>query len=140
MKETSESAYERICRDLLSVSEPVLQWKWDARFDAVLTEFTLDNQEIIQSILENHLPHVWDKSSLDQAPASVQKISTRFGGLMSRQLFFTSAQDADFTILCAWWPWGDGNTISIRLALSYAEPNDSQKSQMIQLSKSCFNL
>ncbi len=35
---------------------------------------------------------------------------------MPGQLMFTSEPDRDILLCFAWWPWGNGSTISIRVA------------------------
>ena len=40
---------------------------------------------------------------------------------MAGQLLLTSAPSDGVGIYCAWWPWGNGKTISIRLGVFHEE-------------------
>lgn len=67
-------------------------------------------------------------------------INSNLGGLMSGQLLFTSDPNQDAFIFCAWWPWGDGKTISIRVVPSYEKLLDSEKTKQTQLFKDWFGI
>ena len=110
------SDLEKISRKLLSASRGVLSWKWDHRFEAFLAEFSVDKRDEFRSILERDFSNVWDSSNIREAPDIVKMCSNRFGGLRSGQLLFTTDPSQDVFICGAWWPWGDGRTISLRIA------------------------
>jgi len=111
-----KSDLEKISRKLLSASRGVLSWKWDHRFEAFLAEFSVDKRDEFRSILERDFSNVWDSSNIREAPDIVKMCSNRFGGLRSGQLLFTTGPSQDVFICGAWWPWGDGRTISLRIA------------------------
>ena len=111
-----KSDLEKISRKLLSASRGVLSWKWDHRFEAFLAEFSADKRDEFRSILERDFSNVWDSSNIREAPDIVKMYSNRFGGLRSGQLLFTTDPSQDVFICGAWWPWGDGRTISLRIA------------------------
>jgi len=72
-------------------------------------------KEKVLRILESFLVSRWDSVTIGEAPEIVQQIKTHFGGLMSGQLLLLSDPNQDALIYCAWWPWGNGKTISIRV-------------------------
>jgi len=111
-----KSDLEKISRKLLSATRGVLSWKWDHRFEAFLAEFSVDKRDEFRSILERDFSNVWDSSNIREAPDIVKMCSNRFGGLRSGQLLFTTGPSQDVFICGAWWPWGDGRTISLRIA------------------------
>ena len=111
-----KSDLEKISRKLLSASRGVLSWKWDQRFEALLAEFSADKRDEFRSILERDFSNVWDSSNIREAPDIVKMCNNRFGGLRSGQLLFTTDPSQDVFICGAWWPWGDGRTISLRIA------------------------
>jgi hypothetical protein len=55
-------------------------------------------------------------------------------------LLFTSDPKRDALIFCAWWPWGDGKTISIRIAPFFKKLSDSETAAKIQLFKGWFGV
>jgi len=140
MHDPNKSGLENDCKELFSVFQGVLSWKWDSRFETVLAEFRAGNKGSIRSILERHLSITWDISNIDNAPDIVRTINSHLGGLRSGQLLFTSDPNRDAFIFCAWWPWGDGKTISIRIAPSYKKLLDSEKVEKIQLFKGWFGI
>ncbi|MFZ0482299.1 MAG: hypothetical protein WAL93_02825 [Desulfobacterales bacterium] len=111
-----KSDLEKISRKLLSASRGVLSWKWDQRFEAFLAEFSADKRDEFRSILERDFSNVWDSSNIREAPDIVKMCNNSFGGLRSGQLLFTTDPSQDVFICGAWWPWGDGRTISLRIA------------------------
>jgi len=111
-----KSDLEKISRERLNASWGVLSWKWDQRFEAFLAEFSVDKRDEFRSILERDFSNVWDSSNIREAPDVVKMCNNNFGGLRSGQLLFTTDPSQDVFICGAWWPWGDGRTISLRIA------------------------
>ena len=111
-----KSDLEKLSRELLSASWGAFSWKWDHRFEAFLAEFSADNGDQFRAILERDFSNVWDSSNIREAPDIVQMCNDNFGGLRSGQLLFTTDSSQDIFVYGAWWPWGDGKTISLRIA------------------------
>jgi hypothetical protein len=140
MDDPNKSELESDCKELLNAFQGVLSWKWDSRFEAALAEFGVDNKDSIRAILERYLSITWDSSNIGNAPAIVRTINSRQGGLRPGQLLFTSDPNREAFIFCAWWPWGGGETISIRIAPSFKKISDSEKAEKIQLFKEWFGI
>ena len=140
MHDPKKSGLENECKQLVSTFQGVLSWKWDSRFEAALTEFRVDHKDSIRAILERYLSVTWDSSNIGNAPDIVQTISSHLGRLRSGQLLFTSDPNGDAFIFCPWWPWGDGKTISIRIAAYYKKLLDSERAEKIQLFKGWFGI
>ena len=101
---------------MLSASWGVFSWKWDHRFEAILAEFSADNGDEFRVMLERDFSNVWDNSNIREAPDIVQMCDNNFGGLRSDRLLFTTDPSQDVLVCGAWWPWGDGKTIPLRIA------------------------
>jgi len=130
----NSSGPENVCKELSNTFQGVLSWKWDDRFQTVLAEFNIDNQAHIHEVLIRRLDRIWDSSTIETAPEAVRTIIDAFGGIMPGQLLLTSDPDRDAFVFCAWWPWGNGETISIRLAPYFQKPPDSDSNgQVLQL-------
>jgi hypothetical protein len=134
------SEFENIYREISNAFQGVLSWKWDNRFEAVLGEFNVNNIDSVREVLERYLSNVLDSSNIDKAPDAVNRAINNFGGLMQGQMFFTSDINRDTFIFCAWWPWGNGATISIRIAPYCNKPDDPENVESIKLLKSCFGI
>jgi len=140
MHDPNKSGIENDCKELLSAFQGILLWKWDSRFETGLAEFGVDYKDQIHAILERYLSYRWDSSNIGNAPDMVRTINIHLGELRSGQLLLTSDPNRDTFIYCAWWPWGDGKTISIRIAPSYRKLLDSEKAEKIQLFKGWFGI
>ena len=135
-----ETDVENMCREFATAFQETLSWKWDSRFETVLAEFSVDDQEGVRAVLDRYLGRAWDRSTIGSAPDNVQTITSNLGGLMPGQLFFTSDPNRNTMLFCAWWPWGNGKTISIRVAPSKKESLGLDKSQQNEAFKRCFGL
>ena len=140
MHDLNNSNLENVCREFISAFQATLSWKWDSRFETVLAEFFVDNKDRVREILERYLSIAWDSSNIGKAPDVVRMIAGHLGGLRSEQLLFTSDPNQDALIFGAWWPWGDGNTISLRVAPFDKRLSDSEMSELIKLFKGWFRL
>jgi hypothetical protein len=132
MHNTNKERLENDCKEILNAFDGVLSWKWDDRFETLLAEFGVDNKDRVLAILDQYLKIKWNNSNIRNAPDVVKKINVNLGKLRSGQLLFTSDPKQDVFIYCAWWPWSDGKTISIRIAPTYKKLLHSEKVGKIQ--------
>ena len=140
MQDSNQAELEKKCIELASAFKGSLSWKWDIRFDTVLAEFGTDKKNSVRTILDQYLSNKWDSANISKAPDVVQRINGDLGKLRSGQLLFTSDSKQDTFIFCAWWPWGGGETISIRIAPYYKQFSNSDKSEKTQQLKDWFGL
>ena len=135
-----KSDLENVSRELVSAFQGILSWKWDSYLDTVLAEFDVGDKDSIRAVLERFLGSTWDRSNIGKAPHIVQMVNSNYGGLRSRQLLFTSDPNQDEIIFGAWWPWGNGETISIRIAPCSRKVSDSEKDEQIKRFKDLFGI
>jgi len=140
MSQLHSTKAEDMCKELAIAFQGILSWKWDDRFQVVLAEFNIDRKADIHEILTHRLDKIWDISNIENAPAIVKTIVSSFGGFTPEQLLFTSDPACDALVFCAWWPWGNGQTISIRLAPFYQKPADADRTVPMQQLKSHFKI
>jgi hypothetical protein len=140
MHDLNKSDLENVCREFFMAFQGVLSWKWDSRFQTALAEFSVDNKDSVREILGRYLNIAWDSSNIPKAPDAVQMIASRLGGLRSGQLLFASDPNQKVFFFGAWWPWGDGKTISIRVAPFDTGLSDSEAAALIKRFKSWFGL
>ena len=140
MHDLNKSDLEAVCKEIVNALQERISWKWDSRFETALAEFGVDDKDRIHTILERYLGSAWDSSNIGNAPDIVRMINSNLGGLMLGQLLLTSDPNQDAFIFCGWWPWGDGKTISIRVAPYYKKLSDLEKAGKIQLFKVWFGL
>lgn len=140
MSDPNQPDIERVGKGLQSAFEGTMSWEWDSRFETVLAKFSVDESDGVRAVLERDLSAVWDSSNIGEAPANVRTISNRLNGLASGQLLFTSDPDQDAVVFCAWWPWGDGKTISIRVAPAYKGLSGSNAPEQTKLFRGWFGV
>ena len=131
---------ENVCRDFQAASKEMLSWKWDNRFGTALAEFSTAQQKSVLNFLESNLSMPWDGSSINQAPETLQAIAGRLGGLRMGQMLFASDSARDDFIFGVWWPWGNGQTISLRIAPYDKRLSGRELMQLITLFKGWFDL
>lgn len=140
VKDLNNSDLENVCRELAGAFPGILSWQWDSQFETVLAEFGVDNKDRVRATLKRYLGNIWDSSTITEAPDIVQVIISHLGGLMSGQLFFASDPNLEAVIFCAWWPWGDGRTISIRFGPAYQKLSDPHKAAHVKQFRGWFGI
>jgi hypothetical protein len=125
-----------VCKELFEGFHGLLSWKWDNWVGTILAEFDADKKEDVRAILEKFLPISWDSSSMENAPPIVQTIDKNLGGIRSGQLLFSSDPVQEAFVFCAWWPWGSGKTISIRIAPYDKSLSETEANQLMEQLKS----
>ena len=131
---------EKSCRQLISTLEKTLTWKWDERFETILAEFPVTDKEKIHIGLTRHMGEIWVRDQGNRPPKVVQIIIDYFGGLNPGQTLFTSDPDQEGLLLCAWWPWGNGKTISIRLGVFADALSDEDNQELTQRFRGWFDI
>ena len=140
MPDLNKLELDNICKELLSAFQGMLSWQWDSRFETVLAEFDIANKNSVHAILDRYLRSKWDSSNIDKAPRTVKKVNIDLGKLRTGQMLFTSDTTRTAYIYCAWWPWGNGKTISIRIAPCYKRLLDPEKAEKIKQFKGLFGI
>ena len=132
MNDQNQSNIETICKHLFDDFRGILSWKWDDWKGSFLAEFDVDKEGDIHVILEKFLPVVWDSSDISSAPPIVQKLDKHLGGLRPTQLLFSSDPYHESFVFCAWWPWGNGSKISIRIATLSRNISKEKEDRLIE--------
>jgi hypothetical protein len=118
----------------------VVEWQWDTRFKTAMAEFPIERKEDILSILDEHLIVTWDLSNIQEAPEVVRELVKRLGGLMSGQLLLLTDPEEPAFLFCAWWPWGNGKTVSIRIAPFGRDLVDADASRLLAVFRGWFGI
>jgi hypothetical protein len=128
------------CAEIISASEDVLSWKWDSRFETHLAEFSVEKKDDVYAILKPYFSSTWDRNSIKKAPDAVKQVNDYLGDLRPDQMLLTSKPDQDDFTFCAWWPWGDGKTISLRIAPFYKKNSSTEKGTKTKRFRGLFGL
>lgn len=106
-------ALKKCCEDIVEKGRNLFSWQWDPYFESALTVIPVANQEEVSSLLEECCGHRVE----DQLPEDLQPVMSRVGGLRAGQKAFLTDANKPAFVLVAWWPWGNGSSISIRVRL-----------------------
>lgn len=101
---------------LLKNSWPGEPWSWDPRFTMLASSFAIVLEERARASAALALPYSWDKKTLATAPPSLRELCEATGGLRSGQRLL-AGRAADLVLIGLWWPWGNGEMITLRLGL-----------------------
>lgn len=92
-----------------------LEWKWDDFHQALLAEFSVDHEQRVFLTLQQHFPFQWENKSIKKAPPLIKHRAARFARLDKSQRLLTLDDTGTQEVMVAWWPWGHGATISVRI-------------------------
>ena len=112
-----------ICGKIKNVLPGSPMWELDDRYNTVVAVFDKDSSETIFSALKALFSQEWGKKTVRKAPARVKSITDSISGINKGQIVFTTDDIADAVLFAAWWPWGDGMNISLRIGISDSSLN-----------------
>jgi hypothetical protein len=123
MKPMDHEQHIRTCASaIIEALEDKVKWKYDGFNDALLAEFSADKEQVILPIIRQHLPGGWDAKSVKQAPQLMIHLAGKYAKINKKQKLFYPRSTEPPQFMLAWWPWGHGATVSIRLFAVNQEP------------------
>jgi hypothetical protein len=106
------------------ISWPRRGWSYDNRVQCVASTFDAEFAREARTLVQTLLPHVWTDRTLPSAGDLFVEIARRTGGVRSTQLIFGADPVGRLILYGLWWPWENGNTISLRIGLEGASQGD----------------
>ena len=113
----SSQELETICDSIFSETSKDVSWKWDKRFQALLSEFPCEDKEEVISVLEKNFETCWNETNISEAPLPVRNIAGQLGEIRKNQLLYSSDPAREVLVLGAYWPWNNGNKFSLRIIM-----------------------
>jgi len=101
---------------LLKRGWPSPEWTWDERFTMLASSFAKPKEMEARASAAHALPYAWDSKSISTAPAGLQTIAERTGGLRKGQMLM-AGKASGIVLIGLWWPWGNGENITLRIGL-----------------------
>lgn len=124
-QEEKLQSYGKVVIDSLS---PLVKWQYNDFHRVMLAEFSVDKQQQVMAILQQHLPCQWDVKTVKKAPAEIHHKAGFFAKLVKNQLLLSLELKDNPQYMVAWWPWGHGATVSVRLFLTNTTPYQAKPS------------
>lgn len=101
----------------LRATWPARGWSWDSRLGCVTSSFSTEFEAKARSAAVAALPFEWTSTSLASAPSNLRGVAERAGGIRAGQALLARGAANGPQAFGLWWPWGDGQTISLRVGL-----------------------
>ncbi|HBF44001.1 MAG TPA: hypothetical protein DDW42_10330 [Desulfobacteraceae bacterium] len=92
------------------------KWKWDEEFYTALVVFETKYTDTIFFTVSKEFDDKWDYSTVDNS-AEYINVFTNSVGILPGQIIFTSTEESALVLFATWWPWGDGERISLRIGM-----------------------
>ncbi|GAC32217.1 hypothetical protein GPLA_1303 [Paraglaciecola polaris LMG 21857] len=105
----------------------VVKWKYDDFNRSLLAEFSVDKAPLVNDIILQNFPIEWHINNIKQAPELMKHLAGKYARLSKKQKLYYAQQEDRPEVMLAWWPWGHGATVSIRLFMVSQEPFVSTK-------------
>ena len=71
----------------------------------------------IEKVLNSTFETVFDDVTIAAASSPMEKTARAVGGIDPGQKIYVSESDDTPFLLAAWWPWGNGETVSLRVGV-----------------------
>jgi oxalate decarboxylase/phosphoglucose isomerase-like protein (cupin superfamily) len=122
-------------KDVIKALSSIVNWKYDDFHNVMLAEFSVDKQDQVLFTLQQILPVNWDVKTIKKAPEEVKHYAGAFSKLVKQQKLFSTNIEHHPKVMAAWWPWGHGATVSVRLFLTNTCPYIAKTGFMYKLTR-----
>lgn len=140
VSETDLAPVKTSCEGLAVAGDNIFKWEWDGRFGAALSTFQGAQESDVRALLTSSLPVCHDVTTIKDAQKLPQEIAKAFGGLRAGQRLLLSSEDQTPMLVGAWWPWGNGSTISLRVKLVVLGLSGEEKDELLNSFRGWFKL
>ena len=107
----------------MKASWPTRGWSWDPRLLCVTSSFTTEQEPAARTATKIALQNEWNAQTITRAPQQLRDVVERCGGVRQGQLVLSTGPINALMVFGLWWPWGDGETTSLRVGLADVDPN-----------------
>lgn len=106
---------QALALSLVTATTTLLKWEWDGRFNAGLTVFEKAQVDAVTQALQPIFAKTLDPSMAKDAPPPVRERVATMGGMRGDQRLLLSDECDGAWLAAAWWPWGSGQKVSLRV-------------------------
>jgi hypothetical protein len=115
---TQEEQLQTYGKAVIDSLSPLVKWQYNDFHQVMLAEFSVDKQHQVMAVLQQTLPCQWDVKSIKKVSGEVKHRAGFFAKLTKNQQLFSEDLQTQPKYMVAWWPWGHGATVSVRLFLT----------------------
>jgi hypothetical protein len=102
---------------------PTRGWSWDARLLCVTSSFTTEQEPQARKATQIALQNEWNPATIVRSPQLLRDVVERSGGIRQGQLVLSTGPVNGLLLYGLWWPWGDSETVSLRVGLADVDPS-----------------
>lgn len=102
---------------------PTRGWSWDPRLMCCTSSFTVEQEPQARKATASALQNEWTASTISRGPQQLRDVVERAGGVRQGQLVLSTGPVSGLIVYGLWWPWGDAETVSLRVGLAEVDPN-----------------
>ena len=132
--------FKAACEAMVKGEDKIFGWQWDGRLRAALAAFPRSDSPRAHALLAQGFAQCWNKDSIRGAPPAALEIAEALGGLRAGQELFLSDGERSMRMCACWWPWGDGDTISVRIMLLTEGGAGTEEPRLLKEFRSWFGL
>lgn len=102
-----------------------ITWKYEARYDVMLSEFAQNKSDGVFESLAPLFKFQWDYRSAKKLPKVLKDELRDLARVSKNQKLLLIPKQGDTPAIVAfWWPWGHGGTYSLRLKILESNISD----------------
>ena len=101
---------------------PTRGWSWDPRLFCVTSSFTTEQEPQARKATQIALQNEWNAATIVRGPQQLRDVVDRSGGVRQGQLVLSTGPINGLLVFGLWWPWGDAETVSLRVGLADVDP------------------
>lgn len=113
--------FESLAR--MKAAWPTRGWSWDPRLLCITSSFTTEQEPQARQATQVALQNEWTASTIVRSPQQLRDVVERAGGVRQGQLVLSTGPVNGLLLYGLWWPWGDAETVSLRVGLADIDPN-----------------
>ena len=118
------------CEAVAHAGNAALHWAWDDYLGAALAVFPASDSAKVRALLDRALPWSYDAKTAASASPAIAELAESLGGLRTGQLLFASDQEHGALVYGAWWPWGDGKKVSLRVGAACVDGAETEAEEL----------
>lgn len=119
--ESWQAMFDGLAR--MKASWPTRGWSWDPRLLCCTSSFTTEQEPAARQAVTLALPTEYTSATIARAPQQLRDVTERAGGVRAGQIVLSNGPINGLLVYGLWWPWGDGETVSLRVGLAEVDPN-----------------
>lgn len=116
-----QPVFESLAR--MKASWPTRGWSWDSRLLCCTSSFTTEQEPRAREATQLALREEWTSTTIAEGPQTLRDVVERAGGIRQGQLALSTGPVSGLLVYGLWWPWGDAETVSLRVGLAEVDPS-----------------